>query len=120
MQRRIQLNAGLALTVAAVSFGLLAGCGGSDDGGTDATTTGATAVTGTTGSTTEKQRQGEQAQDRKDAAKQKAAQERSPDGGQGGHEGHNPASAGDKRGKAPDDVISDRPGGPSGGQPVSP
>ncbi|MCO5316035.1 MAG: hypothetical protein M9938_07725 [Solirubrobacterales bacterium] len=26
--------------------------------------------------------------------------------------GHNPASAGDKRDHAPDDVISDRPGGP--------
>lgn len=34
------------------------------------------------------------------------------------HRGHSPASAKDKRGPAPDDVISERPGGPkSPGEP---
>lgn len=76
--------------------GTVAGCGGDDD--PSSISTGTTTPASATGAT------GETGSGGKDAA--------------GTVNG--PASAKDDRKDAPDDVISDRPGGPNAGPPVSP
>lgn len=91
-QARITVVAALAASV--LALGLLAGCGdtSSDGSGTPAGAGTATGKPSGTGPATE------------------------PSSGEKPRPGHdrgrNPASAGDKRGGAPDDVIQDRPGGP--------
>lgn len=109
MRKRPQLKTGIALTSTLVALGLLAGCGDSSSD-TPATQepTGTTMATGTTGATPAG-----------DPSEGKPAGDAKGDGENGGQKGRNPASAGDKRGKAPDDAISERPGGP-GPKPVSP
>ncbi len=114
MRNRLQLKTGTFLAGALVAVGLLAGCGSSDSD--EPTTTGTTMVTGTTGATAVTGATGAEATtgstgdtspgNGTDAKKTKKKQK-----------GHNPASAKDKRGKAPDDVISERPGGPGTAQP---
>ncbi len=109
MRKRPQLKTGIALASTLVALGPLAGCGdsSSDDPATQEPT-GTTTATGTTGTTPAG-----------DSAKGKPAGDAKDEGKNGGQKGRNPASAGDKRGKAPDDAISERPGGP-GPKPVSP
>lgn len=72
----------VALTAASLSLGLLAGCG-------------------ETSST-----------DRPGPAESGNAAEKPSGQKNGNGPGHNPASATDRRGRAPDDVIQNRPGGP--------
>lgn len=94
-----------------VSAALLAGCGGSGDEQTDRPPISAdVAATGETGTTAEAT-----------IPEKRAGTGQPGETGTGGtpgagsgkkNRGRNPASAADKRDEAPDDAISDRPGGP--------
>ena len=94
MRSKPLLLAAIASTL--LLTGVMAGCGGDDESSSPSTGTTAPAfATGTTGET---------GSGKKDA----------------GGTGDGPASAKDNRKDAPDDAISDRPGGPNAGPPVSP
>lgn len=109
MRKRIQRRNVILVATPLVALGLLAGCGNtSDDEPSDGTTavtgtTGTTAVTGMTGTT--------------GSASPGKGGGNGKDGKPNRKRSRNPASAGDKRGPAPDDAISDRPGGPDSSRP---
>lgn len=93
----------LTLVTGCLALGLAA-CGSSDDGSPDGN-------------------QSNGSQSGKADESTPAAYDQGGSGDQGGEikpEKKAPDSAKDKRGKAPDDVVSDRPGGPGDPQPVSP
>lgn len=107
------IRTAFALTASLLLLGIASGCGDGSESSdfTDRTEPGATATTGSTGPTNATGHAG--------ATGQEAVGEPSGDGGQPDgtagdkkERGHNPASAKDKKKKAPDDAISDRPGGP--------
>ncbi|MDQ2622148.1 MAG: hypothetical protein M3Y45_03815 [Actinomycetota bacterium] len=106
MRKRIQLKTGIALTATAVAVGLLAGCGDSSDSDEPAAG-GTTATTGMTGPASAGSKPGNGQVESGKSGTQKPGKKK---------QGRNPASAGDKRGPAPDDAISRRPGGPESPQ----
>jgi hypothetical protein len=97
---------GVAAILVAGSLSLgLAACGSDDDGDSNGTTTEVTSqMNGTTGGSGSKAKKNGGKKDKQ--------------GGQITPGKKAPDSAGDKNKNAPDDAISDRPGGP--GKPVSP
>ena len=83
------------VTSALLLTGALAGCGGDDDSSSPSTGTAASSNPGTGSGSGKKDDDGQST-------------------------GNGPASASDESKDAPDDAISDRPGGPNSGPPVDP
>lgn len=100
MPKSFPLTAGALLASSVLAAGVLAGCGESEapDQGSPAGAGEGAGITTT--------------QPANGKPEKKTASGQTGKAGGKKHSGSNPASAGDKRGKAPDDAISDRPGGP--------